>query len=44
MLRGIRIANGYGKLRDRNFRIAHMGELQLSDCEALAAALEEFIG
>jgi aspartate aminotransferase-like enzyme len=42
-LRGIRIANGYGKLRDRNFRIAHMGELHVSDCEALTSAIEEFI-
>jgi len=41
--RGMRIANGYGKLKDKNFRIATMGEIQMSDVEALIPAIEEFV-
>jgi len=41
--RGMRIANGYGALKNITFRIAHMGEIQMDDIEALLAALEEFI-
>ncbi|HKY55818.1 MAG TPA: alanine--glyoxylate aminotransferase family protein, partial [Anaerolineales bacterium] len=31
--REMRIANGYGKLKDKTFRIAHMGETQMDDIE-----------
>jgi predicted phosphoserine aminotransferase len=41
--RGMRIANGYGQLKDKTFRIAHMGEIQLSDLDELFAALEEYL-
>lgn len=41
--RGMRVANGYGKLKEKNFRIAHMGEIQMSDVEALLPAIEEFV-
>ena len=41
--RGMRIANGYGALKNVTFRIAHMGEIEMSDIEALLTALEEFI-
>lgn len=41
--RGMRIANGYGALKGRTFRIAHMGEIQMSDLEELFKALEEFM-
>jgi len=41
--RGLRIANGYGKLKDKQFRIATMGEIQMSDVEALLPAIEEFV-
>ncbi|HET8707377.1 MAG TPA: hypothetical protein VFM46_13820, partial [Pseudomonadales bacterium] len=40
--RGMRVANGYGKLKDKNFRIATMGEIQMSDVDALLPAIEEF--
>jgi aspartate aminotransferase-like enzyme len=43
MLSGMRIANGYGPLKDKTFRIGHMGELGLSDIEELLAAIEEFL-
>lgn len=41
--RGMRIANGYGALKDKTYRVAHMGEIQMSDVEALITALEEFM-
>jgi len=40
--RGLRLANGYGQLKGKTFRIAHMGEIQMSDLEALLAAIDEF--
>ncbi len=42
--RGMRLANGYGPLKGKTFRIAHMGELQPADVEALLRALDEFGG
>jgi len=41
--REMRIANGYGPLKGKTFRIAHMGETQLEDIDRLLAALDEFI-
>lgn len=40
--RGMRLANGYGPLKNNTFRIAHMGELTIEDLDALFAALEEY--
>jgi len=42
--RGMRIANGYGPLKDKTFRIAHMGETQIEDIERLLAAIDDYIG
>ena len=42
--RGMRIANGYGPLKGKTFRIAHMGETQIEDIERLLAAMDEYIG
>lgn len=41
--RDMRIANGYGKLKNITFRIGHMGELGLTDMEELLAAMDEFL-
>jgi predicted phosphoserine aminotransferase len=41
--RGMRLANGYGPLKNVTFRIAHMGEIQLSDLDELFAAVEEYL-
>ena len=41
--REMRIANGYGKLKDRTFRIAHMGETQMDDIEILLETMEEYL-
>jgi aspartate aminotransferase-like enzyme len=37
------IANGYGRLKAKTFRIAHMGETQVTDIQALLVALDEYI-
>ncbi len=41
--RGMRVAAGYGPIKPTTFRIAHMGELQIMDMEALFAALDEYL-
>jgi aspartate aminotransferase-like enzyme len=41
--RGMRIANGYGKVKDLTLRIAHMGEIQMSFVDKLIIAFDEFI-
>jgi aspartate aminotransferase-like enzyme len=41
--RGMRIAGGYGKIKDATFRIGHMGELTVADVQALLAAIEEYM-
>jgi aspartate aminotransferase-like enzyme len=43
MERGMRLANGYGTLKGKTFRIAHMGEIHMDDVEALLAAMDEFL-
>jgi len=41
--REMRIANGYGQLKNKTFRIAHMGETQMSHIDELLQAMEEFL-
>lgn len=41
--RDMRLANGYGALKNKTFRIAHMGELQMADIETLLDAIDEFM-
>ena len=41
--KGKQISDGYGKVKDNTFRIAHMGEIQLSDVDELLMAIDEFI-
>jgi aspartate aminotransferase-like enzyme len=41
--RQMRIANGYGALKGKTFRIAHMGEITMEDIERLLAALDEYL-
>jgi aspartate aminotransferase-like enzyme len=43
LTKGMRIANGYGKLKDISYRIATMGETQMSDVDMLLAAMDEYI-
>lgn len=41
--RGMVIANGYGNLKDKTFRIAHMGELTMADMKEVTQAIEEIL-
>lgn len=41
--REMRIAGGYGPIKETTFRIAHMGEIQMEDVEKLLAAMEEYL-
>jgi predicted phosphoserine aminotransferase len=40
---GMVLSDGYGKLKDRTFRIAHMADLQLSDIHDLLNAIQAFL-
>lgn len=42
--RGLQIGNGYGDLKDKTFRIAHMGELTMDDMQEVTTAIEEILG
>jgi aspartate aminotransferase-like enzyme len=42
--RGAMISNGYGPLKERCFRIAHMGDLQMSDIEWLLGQIDDILG
>jgi predicted phosphoserine aminotransferase len=39
----IRIANGYGDLKDKTFRVATMGETSMQDVDTLLAGMEAFM-
>jgi len=43
MERGMRIAGGYGPIKESTFRIAHMGETQMEDIDKLLEAMEEYL-
>jgi aspartate aminotransferase-like enzyme len=40
---GLQISNGYGDLKEKTFRIAHMGELTLADVKEVTAAIEKIL-
>jgi len=42
--RGAMISNGYGALKGKSFRIAHMGDLQLEDLKWLTEQIEDILG
>jgi aspartate aminotransferase-like enzyme len=42
--RGFAISNGYGELKDKTFRIAHMAELTRADLEELLGTIEDILG
>ena len=41
--KNIRLANGYGNLKGKTFRIAHMGEIQMEDLNELLDMMDEFL-
>jgi aspartate aminotransferase-like enzyme len=42
--RGAMISNGYGALKEKCFRIAHMGDLQMSDIRWLLGQIDDILG
>lgn len=42
--RGKTLSNGYGDLKEKTFRIAHMGEITMDDLNALLADIEDILG
>ena len=42
--RGAMLSNGYGDLKEKCFRIAHMGDLQMGDLQWLTAQIEDILG
>ena len=40
---GMIISNGYGELKGKNFRIAHMGDTTMADMDELFAAMDAFL-
>ncbi len=43
-MRGYTISNGYGNLKEKTFRIAHMGETRLNDIKELLDNIEDILG
>jgi aspartate aminotransferase-like enzyme len=41
--RGAMISNGYGSLKEKAFRIAHMGDLQMADLKWLTQQIEDIL-
>lgn len=39
----VRISNGYGDLKEKTFRIAHMGDMQVNDIYGLLSLIEEIL-
>ena len=40
---GMQISNGYGDLKEKTFRIAHMGELTMADIKEVTSAIEKIL-
>jgi aspartate aminotransferase-like enzyme len=40
---GMQISNGYGDLKEKTFRIAHMGELTMADIKEVTGAIEKIL-
>ncbi len=43
MKRGMMLSNGYGELKEKTFRIAHMGQVQPGDIMALLDSVDEIL-
>ncbi|MCM8711953.1 alanine--glyoxylate aminotransferase family protein [Clostridium sp. SYSU_GA19001] len=42
--RGLQISNGYGKLKDKTFRIAHMADCTMEDIKDLLRNIDDILG
>jgi aspartate aminotransferase-like enzyme len=43
-MRGMVVSNGYGKMKDKTFRIAHMAETTLPEIKNLLENIEDILG
>lgn len=43
-VRGYQISNGYGKLKDKTFRIAHMADTQIEEIKELLNVMDDVLG
>lgn len=41
---GMRISNGYGELKEKTFRIAHMGDLTVAEVHGLLGVIDSILG
>lgn len=41
---GMQIANGYGDLKEKTFRISHMGDYQIEDIQHLLKTIDQILG
>jgi len=41
--RGMQISNGYGDIKEKTFRIAHMGDLTMADMKEVTAAIVDVL-
>ena len=42
--KGVAISNGYGDLKEKTFRIAHMGDTKPKEIKALLGMIDDIIG
>ncbi|MBC7810581.1 MAG: alanine--glyoxylate aminotransferase family protein, partial [Burkholderiales bacterium] len=42
--RGFSMDKGYGKIKEKTFRIAHMGDMQPTMLEEVLSGIDEFLG
>ena len=42
--RGMTISNGYGDLKEKTFRIAHMADATMDDVKKVTGAIEDILG
>jgi aspartate aminotransferase-like enzyme len=41
--RGMQISNGYGDIKEKTFRIAHMGDLTMADMKEVTGAIVDVL-
>jgi aspartate aminotransferase-like enzyme len=41
--RGMQISNGYGDIKEKTFRIAHMGDLTMADMKDVTSAIADIL-
>lgn len=42
--KGMTISNGYKEMKEKNFRIAHMGDMKITDIKELLETIDSILG